>query len=793
MRALKSLSATTSSNASVTALVSVILADKRAPFPVGTFNPPLIANRLVSGSVRSVFKLHSVARAGALEPVPDSSSALPYSFGPDVTFPSAWFPATPARPVKRVIVEDLGCYEAWQNATVYMEQGNYNSRGHLPGCPECGQQMDSSHGRCSAPGLMSCRSPSQGGGFNYRCVAHRTDNSQAVTYGSATPFYGVWQGYCEQMVGYSVELNEAECSSNPCKQDFMINYNGSHVNYFSGAFTPGSSCTDIQNVRQRMEISGSFPITNAWLLTAASPQSEFVTLFASHASDLFPVFGLNDANSSAILRVAHVNIEVRSASTAILAANASSGSAFQSSLPGYFQVLQLKRDLPSTIMGLKAGSYASISAQALVISANTSGELLVHGDNGIWNLLNRPSSRSTCAAPSSTASKITLKNLTQVFASVFTDTGAIVRRLVGVEPSKLFLDFAFPSLARTPTSVHVTLDESAVTCSSAVGAHIFDITLPPQYSSETQTQSPDYLDVRAFILVQDLGDVRGSAQENSDDMSGFCPNTTRIVKSVDGRVISTPAVVNRRGLTMTECSKLEFGASSCLFSRYSNNSNMQCGTTFDSPASEIFIGTSIGINNNELVNSSDSQFLSQVASFQNPQDIDLLFKFRMPQFPSFLSSGQAGDSSSGDDDSNFFFFNAASVIRGGAISELHSFPSNLTQLPAQDPLVLPRMTLSLADYALDDVLALKSASSASNFVWYDNIFMQQLLLFIFVSLSCTGPEHPKVSINCYRAFPLLHLTGPEPSKSLHPMSVVAYASKYVSRIFTVLNQSVLMF
>jgi hypothetical protein len=716
MRALTSLPNTASSNSSATALVSVILADNRAPFPVGTFNPPLLANRLVSGSIRSIFKVHSVTRAGALEPVPDSSSALPYSFGPDVTSPSSWFPATPARPVKRVLVQDLGCYEAWQNATVYMEQGNYNARGqYLPGCPECGQQMDRSAGRCSAPGYMSCRSPSQGGGFNYRCVAQRTDNSQAVTYGSATPFYGVWQGYCEQMVGYSTELNEAECSSHPCKQDFIINYNGSHVNYFSGAFIPGSTCSDIQSIRQRMEISGSFPVTKAWLLTAASSQSEFLTLFARNPTDLFPVFGLNDFNSSAVLHVDHVNIVVRSASTAILAANQSSGSSFQSSTPGQFQVLQLKHDHPPSIIASQAGSYAFMSAQSIVISAAASGELLVHGDNRIWDLLNRQRSRSRCADVLSTASKVTLLNSSLVFATIFTDVGAIVRRLVAVEPSKLFLDFPLPSLAQLPTLIHVTLDENALPCSSAVASHTFDIVLPPQDSYETSSQSPESLDVRAFILVQDLDDVQGAA--TTDNMSGFCPNTTRAMQAVDGRVMLPPNVANRRGLTMTECSRLKFGDSRCFLSQYGNGSNVQCESSFESPATEFYLGASIALNNNQLVNSSNSQFLSQVASFQDPQDVDLLFKFRMPQFPSYTYSDRTDESRLPDGDSNFFFFHAASVIRGGVTSDLHSVPSNLTRLPADDPLILPRMTIALADYAHDDVFTLQSESASSNSVW----------------------------------------------------------------------------
>jgi hypothetical protein len=261
-------------------------------------------------------------------------------------------------------------------------------------------------------------------------VARRTDNLQTVTY--ASPFYGVWEGYCEQAAGYSLELNEIECSSTPCKQEYIINYNGSHVLYESGAFFAGTACTDIQNIRQRIEISGSFPITDAWLLTAASSDSEFLTLFARDPAFLFPVFGLNNANGNAVFRVGHVNIEVRSASQAITAANTSVGTAFQSSIPGYFQVLRLKNHLSLSNLEPQPGSYTFMSAQALIVSALAPGELLVYGSNGIWDLLNRQRSRGRCASAASTATSVSLLNTTNVLATVFVGDGAIVRRLVAV-------------------------------------------------------------------------------------------------------------------------------------------------------------------------------------------------------------------------------------------------------------------------------------------------------------------------------------------------------------------------
>ena len=711
-RALESLLFANASD-SVTASVAALLADKRAPLPVGVFNPPLLLNRIVSGSVRSSVKLHSVASPGHLGPVPDQSEALFYSFGPDAASPSSWFPATGARPVKTVIVAGLGCYEAWQNDTVYMEQGNYNSRGqYVSGCPDCGKNMDRSAGRCSAWGDLSCRAPSQGGGFDYRCVARRTDNLQTVTYGSATPFYGVWEGYCEQAAGYSLELNEIECSSTPCKQEYIINYNGSHVLYESGAFFAGTACTDIQNIRQRIEISGSFPITDAWLLTAASSDSEFLTLFARDPAFLFPVFGLNNANGNAVFRVGHVNIEVRSASQAITAANTSVGTAFQSSIPGYFQVLRLKNHLSLSNLEPQPGSYTFMSAQALIVSAHAPGELLVYGSNGIWDLLNRQRSRGRCASAASTATSVSLLNTTNVLATVFVGDGAIVRRLVAVEPTKLFLDHPLPALARLPALIHLTLDDSALPCCSAVGSHTIDIVLPPQVASDPASQNSESLDMRAFILVQPLVDVQAPAANPSE----FCPDTLRPLKTVDGRVISLPAALRSRGLIMTECSRMEFGEGDCFLTRSGNNSNPRCATTLDSPASEFYLGTSIGINNNILANSSDAKFLSNIASAQKPSDIDLVFKFRIPEFP-YRAHNPASDPSSAPDASDFFTFYAASVVRGGAVSNLNSMPFNVSRFPADLPLMFPRTTISLAEYALDDVLKMQSLSSSSNSAW----------------------------------------------------------------------------
>jgi hypothetical protein len=186
---------------------------------------------------------------------------------------------------------------------------------------------------------------------------------------------------------------------------------------------------------------------------------------------------------------------------------------------------------------------------------------------------------------------------------------------------------------------------------------------------------------------------------------------------VDGRDILQPSVVDRRGLIMTECSRLEFGDNQCLYSRNSNDSTAQCEAALEAPASEFYLGTSIGINNNDLLNSSSTQFLSQVASFKNPRDVDILFKFRMPQFPASARSDQTADPALADDDSNFFFFHAASVIRGSATSGSHASLSNLTSLPAHDPRIFPRMTISLADYAQEDVLKLQSESENSNSAW----------------------------------------------------------------------------
>ena len=746
----------------VTTSVVALLTDKRASFPVGVFNPPLLMNRVVSGSVRSTVKLHSVASPGALGPVPDQSEALPYSFGLDVFSPSSWFPATAARPVKTVKVFGLGCYEAWQNDTDYMEQGNYNSRGqYVAGCPGCGSNFDRSAGTCTAFGDLSCRAPSQGGGFNYRCVARRTDNLETVTYGAAIPFYGVWQGYCEQAAGYSPDLKEVECSSTPCRQEYVINYNGSHVLYKSGAFLSGTACTDIQNIRQVIEISGSFPITDAWLLTAASSDSEFLTLFARDSSILFPVFGLNNANGSAVLRVGHENIEVRSASQAIEATNSSIGSAFQSSIPGYFQVLRLKNQLSLSNLEPRPGSYTFISGQALVISAVSSGELLVYGSNSVWDLLNRQRSRGRCASATSTSTRVSLLNTTNILATVFAGDGAIVRRLVAVEPTKLFLDLPLPALARLPALIHVTLDDSAVPCSSAVGSHTIDIVLPPQVASDSASGISESLDMRAFILVQPLADVQSPAA----DPSGFCPDTAKPLRTVDGRVVSLPKVLSDRGLIMTECSRMEFGAGDCFLARSVNNSNPKCAATLDSPASEFYLGTSIGINNNVHVNSSDAKFLSNIASAQKPSEIDLVFKFRIPSFP-YLPSNQARDPSSAPDSSDFFTFYAASVIRGGAVSNLNSMPFNVSRFPADLPLMFPRTTISLATYAQDDVLKMQSLSPESNSAWYQLCAQPSFPALHSSHCRAPGPKHWRESASCCHAFPPSSSSGTGLSKSL---------------------------
>jgi hypothetical protein len=719
------------SDSSAIVPLTVMLADNRAPFPEGSFNPPLILNRMLSGSVHSILKVHFVARAGALDPVPDSSAALPYKIA-DLDSPGTWFPITAEHKVKRVIVEGLGCYEAWANGTVYMEQGNYDARGqYLPGCPKCATNSDRFTGRCLASGDLSCRAPSQGGGFNYRCIAQRKDNLNSVFHGVAD-FFGVWQGYCDQMVGYSSDLSQAECSSNPCRQHFVINYTGTLVSYFSGPFIPGWTCTDIQKIRQRVQISGVPPATAAFVLTAASYDSEFLTIFAVDASRLFPVFGLNEVNSSAVLRIGHFNVEVCSATSPILSSNLSSASAFQSSIPGYFQVLRLKYKLPPSIMRLETGSYASISARAIAISASASGALFVQGSNDIWELFNRQWSRSRCASNSSNTSKVTLISSANALASVFTDNGAIVRRLVQVEPSNIMIDFPLPSWVSLPALIHVTLDDSAILqCSSALGTHTVDVMLPPPQSSYESNQSPEYIDVRAVLLVQALSDVQAASAARAGEFSGFCPNTTRPQKSIDERVMPLPAAASNRGLFLTECARLQFGERQCFFVPLRNESQVQCETALESPSNELRIGASIGINNNALVNSSNQEFLSHVASLQQPSDVDVLFNFRMPAFPSSIKADQATNSNSVEaDDSNFFIFHAASVVRGGAISELRSTPLNMSRLPAHDPLIFPRMTLALADYAHDDIFA----SVKSNSAWYHNY----VFCDVFLSFCLTG-------------------------------------------------------
>jgi hypothetical protein len=372
----------------------------------------------------------------------------------------------------------------------------------------------------------------------------------------------------------------------------------------------------------------------------------------------------------------------------------------------------LKRKLLPSILQPQAGSYWSISAQALAISASASGELFIQGGNDIWELLNRQKSRSRCASALSNASKVTLLGSANVLASAFTDNGAIVRRLLQVEPSKILIDFPLPSFVSLPALIHVTLDDSLSQCSSAIGTHTVDIMLPPQHPSHVSNETPEYLDVRAMLLVQALKDVQVTGAVNADDLSGFCPNTTRPKTTIDGRVVPLPAVTSDRGLIMTDCSRSQFGQRQCLLARRSDDSQVQCESPLQSPQTEFQFGASLGINNNALVDSSNAEFLSRVTSLQKPDDVDILFQFRMPAFPCAIKADQTTESNPFQVD-DFFFFHAASVVRGGVISDLHSVPLNLSRLPVHDPLIFPRMTLTLADYAQDDVFA----SLKSNSVW----------------------------------------------------------------------------
>jgi hypothetical protein len=244
-----------------------------------------------------------------------------------------------------------------------------------------------------------------------------------------------------------------------------------------------------------------------------------------------------------------------------------------------------------------------------------------------------------------------------------------------------------------------------------------DVVLPPQYASDAPDETLKALDIQAIMLVQDLVDVQSSSAVHSDDMPGFCPNTAQSIKTIDGRVILPSNVTTRRGLAMFECLRHEFGQEHCFPSQQINGSKTSCEVALESPTAEFHLEASLGINNNALVEPSNLEYISPSASLQDPGEVDILFKFRTPVFPSSVKTDHAADPESAADDSSFLVFHAASMIRGGVISDLHSEPSNFTWLPARDPLIFPHMTIALADYAEDDVLLLQSASKASNSVW----------------------------------------------------------------------------
>jgi hypothetical protein len=100
-----------------------------------------------------------------------SSSLSHYSVGSALSAPGSWFPVVAGNPPRTITVDGLGCYEAWANGSLYMEQGNFDASGaYVQGCPACGNRSAAAaSGRCNEAGGLSC----DASGFNYRCVARR--------------------------------------------------------------------------------------------------------------------------------------------------------------------------------------------------------------------------------------------------------------------------------------------------------------------------------------------------------------------------------------------------------------------------------------------------------------------------------------------------------------------------------------------------------------------------------------------------------------------------------------------
>ncbi len=149
-----------------------------------------------------------------------------YSVGPALAAAGTWFPAVAGNPPRTVTVDGLGCYEAWANGSLYMEQGNFDASGaYVGGCPACGNRSAAAAaaGRCNEAGGLSC----DASGFNYRCVAQRVQ-------GNATnSFVGVWEGYCEQFSGTHGSM--IKCSADGCRQTYRISYDANQTFYESGA------------------------------------------------------------------------------------------------------------------------------------------------------------------------------------------------------------------------------------------------------------------------------------------------------------------------------------------------------------------------------------------------------------------------------------------------------------------------------------------------------------------------------------------------------------------------------
>jgi hypothetical protein len=164
---------------------------------------------------------------------------LRYTLLPGSGIVGSWYPSSASFGTshQNVMLEGTGCFEIWTNGSVYMEQGNLLPNGHISEiCPSCGNNLDNI-GSCNAAGSLTC---SESGTSSYRCVLQRLSSSLGLS------VIGTWSGYCEQLSG--MLDGKLQCAVGPCRQEYTVIYNGSHVRRILGPRSSNSTCFDSRPV-----------------------------------------------------------------------------------------------------------------------------------------------------------------------------------------------------------------------------------------------------------------------------------------------------------------------------------------------------------------------------------------------------------------------------------------------------------------------------------------------------------------------------------------------------------------